>query len=87
MLHVAELACVVCGSWPVAVHHALTGGLGHGRKNHMLVLPLCFSCHQGERGIHTLGRKAWQAKYGMESELLEKVAARCGCQTCKEKRE
>jgi len=35
--------------------------------------PLCYCHHQGEDGIHTIGRKKWQAKYGTEQELFEKI--------------
>lgn len=72
MIAVAQLPCIVCQAWPVSVHHAETG-MG-GRKNHMKVLPLCWNHHQGRDGIHKMGRKPWQAKYGTEQELLAKVA-------------
>lgn len=71
MDRVAQLPCIVCGDEYVCVHHALTGA--GGRRNHMAVLPLCHNHHQGREGIHTIGRKAWQAKYGHEIELLERV--------------
>ncbi len=71
MDRVARIPCLVCSDWPVAVHHAKTGA--GGRKNHMLVLPLCYTHHQGREGIHTLGRKAWQAMFGTEDEMLERV--------------
>lgn len=75
MARVAEMGCMVCGS-PAMVHHALTGG--GGRRNHSKVLPLCHHHHQGAEGIHTIGRKTWQAKYGTELEMLEEVARRLG---------
>lgn len=78
---VAQLPCVViikewhsdrpCDGYPVHVHHAKTGA--GGRKNHMLVLPLCYNHHQGKEGIHTMGRKPWQEKFGTEDELLDRV--------------
>ena len=72
MAMVAELPCIVCGDFPAQVHHALTGG--GRRRNHMKVLPLCYRCHQGDKGIHTLGRKAWVRLVGYtEQELLDKV--------------
>jgi hypothetical protein len=71
MSKVAQMPCVVCGSWPVQVHHAGTGA--GGRRDHMKVLPVCFDHHQGKNGIHTLGRKKWQGIYGTETELLEKL--------------
>lgn len=71
MAKVRDLNCILCGGI-AAVHHCETGR--GGRKNHMKVLPLCYAHHQGWDGIHTLGRKAWQAKHGTEQELMQKVA-------------
>lgn len=68
---VASISCIVCGVWPVEVHHALTGY--GGRRNNMKVLPLCFNHHRGVQGIHTLGRKAWQRQYATEQELLDRL--------------
>ena len=71
MEKVRALGCIICGGI-AAVHHCLTG-MG-GRKNHMKVIGLCYAHHQGHDGIHTLGRKAWQAKHGSEQDLMAKVA-------------
>lgn len=68
---VAQIPCIVCGNWPVHVHHAETG-FG-GQRDHMKVLPLCPNHHTGVQGIHTLGRKKWQARYGDEADLLKKT--------------
>lgn len=67
---IADFGCIICAS-PACIHHAHTGS--GGRKNHDIVLPLCHFHHQGAQGIHTLGRKAWQKKYGTEQELLDKL--------------
>jgi hypothetical protein len=58
---------IPCGR-QAAIHHCETG-MG-GRKNHDKVIPLCHFHHQGEQGIHTIGRKAWQEKYRTEQELM-----------------
>jgi hypothetical protein len=76
MERVRRLGCRVCrnlnlGDTPAAIHHCLTGA--GGRKDHWKVLPLCHYHHQGEQGIHTLGRKVWQAKYGTEEQLMQQV--------------
>jgi len=63
-----EYGCMICGA-PAAIHHCETG-MG-GRKNHDKVIPLCHHHHQGEQGIHTLGRKKWQATYGTEQALMD----------------
>lgn len=65
-----EIGCILCGASP-HIHHIETG-MGR-RKNHDRCIPLCHNHHQGKEGIHTLGRKAWQAIYGTEQELHEKV--------------
>jgi len=65
---IRALGCIICGSNNAHLHHALTGS--GGRKDDSKVLPLCYVHHQGELGIHTLGRKKWQAEYGSEEELL-----------------
>jgi hypothetical protein len=61
---------MVCGDYP-EIHHCGTGG--GGRKNHDLVIGLCFLHHRGAQGIHFMGRKKWQAIYGSEKELLDKL--------------
>jgi hypothetical protein len=69
---VAALGCCVCKA-PANVHHIRTG-MGMGQRNDTYhTLPLCHFHHQGAQGIHTLGTKAWQAKYGSETDLLAKV--------------
>lgn len=73
---VAQMCCLICGAWPVHVHHAETG-MG-GRKNHMKILPLCEKHHTGKEGIHGMGRKAFRAKYGTEQELLNQVTTNLG---------
>lgn len=72
---VADLGCIICGS-PANIHHIRTGqGLGQ-RSSHYATLPLCHAHHQGKEGIHTLGTKVWQAKFGSELELIEQVKKR-----------
>jgi len=70
---VAKLPCVVCGSKPVECHHIRTGqGLGRKAADEEC-LSLCINHHRGPEGFHTLGKRAWEAKYGMQVDLLEKV--------------
>ena len=52
-------------------HHCLTGA--GGRKDHDKTICLCYYHHRGAEGIHTIGRKEWQRKYGTEQEHLERV--------------
>jgi hypothetical protein len=67
---VRALGCIICYG-PASIHHCDTGQ--GGRKDHMKALPLCHWHHQGEEGIHTLGRKRWSARFGTEQELMIKV--------------
>lgn len=72
MSKVASIGCIIC-RMPATIHH-IRAGMGMGQRNsHYNVLPLCHNHHQGKEGIHTLGTKTWQRKYGDEKELLKKV--------------
>jgi hypothetical protein len=74
MDRVASLPCVLCGAWPVQVHHILEGRTP-GRKSHdCLVLPLCVDHHQGSQGIHHLGPREWKRRFKTdELKLLAKT--------------
>lgn len=76
MNKVAQLPCAVCGIQPVSVHHIRTG-IGMGRRaNNFQVIPLCYEHHQGNKGIHGMGRKAWELYIGKtELQLLEETNA------------
>jgi hypothetical protein len=69
---VAELGCIIC-RMPAEIHHLRTGaGLGMKSKD---VIPLCPHHHRnGGHGvaIHA-GRLAFEANFGTELELLEKL--------------
>ena len=57
---VAQLPCAVCGCYGVHVHHIRTG-IGMGRRaSNFQTIPLCPEHHQGNTGIHGMGRKAWE---------------------------
>jgi len=67
---VAELGCLVCGTYySVTIHHLYTGA--GGRKNHDKVAPLCIEHHIGREGIdgRVMSKKVWQAKYMSEPEM------------------
>ena len=72
---IANLGCIICGCY-ANIHHCFTGS--GGRKDDSKVIPLCYEHHQGEQGIHTIGRKQWQSQYGSEQELIEKVKSLLG---------
>jgi hypothetical protein len=82
MDRVAQLGCVVCRrmgirSPMVELHHPRRGvGMGQ-RAAHTDVLPLCYEHHRGNTGVHGLGTKGFEKRYGFsESDLLEDVRRR-----------
>ena len=70
MGRVAQLPCLVCGAWPVEVHHE-----GSPRSD-MNVLPLCDKHHRREFGLGAFhySPKAFYAMHGDSNELLTRVA-------------
>jgi len=60
-------ACIVCGTYPVHAHHAKTKGAGGSDKT---CLPLCYSHHVGDQGIHFLGKIHFQAKFRVDMDKL-----------------
>lgn len=74
---VAQLPCLICGAWPVELHHLRTGqGMGQ-RASHFEVLPLCPYHHRyGGFGVAIHGgTQEFQRNYGSETELLARVLA------------
>ncbi len=77
---VADLGCIVCrneGLNPSAasIHHIRKGqGMGQ-RASHQETIPLCPIHHQhgGYRVAIHAGQKAFESRYGTETELLEQV--------------
>jgi len=71
MARVAELPCLVCGSWPVEVHHLPDPRLD------MRVIPLCPMHHRREYGpgAYHYSRRAFNNLHGSDDELLSRVAA------------
>lgn len=70
---IARLGCSLCrhleyGETPCEIHHIRRT---MPRKS-APVIGLCREHHRGDTGIHGLGRKAFEKKYGLtEEELLE----------------
>ena len=73
----SQLGCCICGR-PPQIHH-LTGikykGMGQ-KADDKYTIPLCMDHHTGAEGIHTLGKRPWEAKYGTQEELLEQTEQR-----------
>jgi len=71
MQAVAGLCCLVCGVWPVEVHHE-----GKPRSD-MRCLPLCAAHHRREFGAGALhySPRAFYALHGDSETLLKRVEA------------
>lgn len=74
--NVARVGCALCRfvlgyrDTPAEVHHIRRAGI----RNDAPVIPLCPEHHRGNTGIHGMGRKAFERKYGITEEyLLEKT--------------
>ena len=73
------IGCIVClneGFQHSASIHHLTGIAyrGTGKKaadEH--TIPLCYLHHQGNQGIHRIGMKPWELKFGTQETLLRQV--------------
>lgn len=74
---VAALGCLVCrrlygphDPGPVELHHLRAGGWGRGHFT--TVMGLCVEHHRGKTGVHGLGTKAFDRRYGFtQRDLLE----------------
>lgn len=76
---VASLPCIICrrlglGESPAEVHHINCKTMGR-KENHFRTIPLCFLHHRGGGygvAVHS-GLRAFEERYGAESELLEQT--------------
>lgn len=71
MARVAELPCLVCGSWPVEIHHM------PDPRSDMRVIPLCPQHHRREFGpsAYHYSRRAFNDLHGSDADLLARVDA------------
>lgn len=69
MARVAQLPCLVCGAWPVEVHH-----MPYPRSD-LRVIPLCPRHHRREfgPGSYHYSPKAFIAAHGSPADLLARV--------------
>lgn len=72
---VHQIPCVVCLQTEgkesnAAAHHIREDQGVSKRAKHFLVAALCPEHHQGGQGIHTLGRRVWEARYGTELDAM-----------------
>jgi hypothetical protein len=77
-----DYGCIVCknkyGVYTQPCIHHITGA-GMALKSDDFI-PLCHHHHQGGEGIHTLGTRTWEDKFGRQQELLQEFK-----EVCKEK--
>lgn len=73
MARVAALPCVICGYWPVEVHHCISGRFSQRRAPDTMTIPLCLDHHRGAAGIHT-SKARWEAEHGLDTDYLPVVA-------------
>lgn len=75
MALVSQQPCVICGDWPVEVHHITAGGR---RLGNFFTLSLCTFHHRGEGGFSGKNRGAWDKSLENQLALLDKLCANLG---------
>jgi hypothetical protein len=82
---VAALGCCICGL-PAQIHHAVGGSVseagfvrGMGRKTpDDCAIPLCEWHHTGAEGLHKIGVREWERRFGPQMTMLEATRDRLG---------
>jgi hypothetical protein len=70
---VARVGCILCRSAfgvkdsPAEIHHIRRFG---GKRSTSPVIPLCPEHHRGNSGVHGLGAKGFEVKWGITQEAL-----------------
>ena len=69
---IARLGCSLCrhldyGETPCEIHHIRRFG---GKRDLCEVIGLCPEHHRGNSSIHGLGRKGFEARYGIDEQAL-----------------
>ena len=69
---VAQLGCSLCrhlgyGETPCEIHHIRRFG---GKRKNAEVIGLCPEHHRGNTGVHGLGRKGFETRYGIDEQTL-----------------
>lgn len=79
---IAELGCILCSEvlgftgTPSELHHVRRYG---AKRITSPILPLCPEHHRGNSGVHGLGIKGFEKKWGIScEELLERVSQKIG---------
>lgn len=71
MGRVASLPCVICGYWPVEVHHCIHDRFSQRRAPDADTIPLC---HQHHAELHA-DKARWRELYGPDHGYLPAVLA------------
>jgi len=87
---VAKLPCLVCGAWPVDVHHVVgyADRMGRAPKRHDRVAPLCKAHHDVQNGprdsVHALGHRGFYKVHRIDllSEAIRLHREFCGEGAC-----
>lgn len=71
MGRVAAIGCLICrrlgyGRRDAEVHHVRIGQGGAERAANHLTVPLCPEHHRGSAGIHGMGPRAFERRYGID---------------------
>lgn len=76
MAEVAKQPCVICGSWPVIVHHCIHDRFSQRRASDKHTIPLCWDHHdaQSPTGIHH-APEVWRETHGPDWRYLALVRA------------
>ena len=69
-----EVGCVVCRMRPASIHHCMGGSIADAgitkaaskKNSDWLVLPLCYDHHQGRNGLHQIGVRTWEKRFGLQ---------------------
>ena len=70
----ADIGCILCrhlgyGPTPAEIHHIRRFG---GKRDNAECIPLCPEHHRGNTGVHGLGHKGFEKRYGItEMELRD----------------
>lgn len=74
MERVAQLPCVICGAWPVVVHHVIHDRGAQRRASDLETVPLCSRHHDytSPEGLHAAPRR-WRDLHGPDHGFLGRV--------------
>jgi len=69
---IAQLGCSLCrhlgyGTTECEIHHIRRFG---GKRENAEVIGLCPEHHRGNTGVHGLGRKGFESRYGIDEQTL-----------------